>query len=154
MGKKKVCSMVNSPLPTAETIDLLVKTLALWHICIYRVDIIPPLNTFCSPLTVLCHGNFQAGNKSFFWTDPNDTLWIRKAKGTESSLAKVLLSSDQSLISATLPISQIACMAGFLHVFLLYTIGLSTTLLEIKCFLLLNSNQFKDKLKNYPYDQF
>lgn len=66
MGKKILRTMAKSPLPTAETIDLLVKMLPLRHICMYRVDNIPPSDTFCSPLTVLCHGNFQAGNKSFF----------------------------------------------------------------------------------------
>lgn len=138
--------MVKSPLPTAETIDLLVKRLPLWHICIYRVDNIPPSDTFCSPLTVLCHGNFQAGNKSFFWTDPNDTLWIRKAQGTESSLAKVLLYSDQKLISATLPISQVAGKTGFLQVFL-NGLGSSSTQLQITCYISLKSNQSKGKVK-------
>lgn len=121
--------------------------LPLRHICMYRVDNIPTSDTFCSPLTVLCHGNFQAGNKSFFWTDPNDTLWIRKAKGTESSLAEVLLCSDQKLTSATLPFSQMASKAGFLQVFLLYGTGLSSTLLQITCYIRLESNQFKGKLK-------
>lgn len=121
--------MAKSPLPTAETIDLLVKMLPLRHICMYRVDNIPPSDTFCSPLTVLCHGNFQAGNKSFFLTDPNDILWIKKAKGTESSLAKVLLCSDQKLISATLPISQMAGKA-----FLLNGTGSPSILLQITCY--------------------
>lgn len=103
MGKKILRTMAQSPLPRAETIDLLVKMLPLRHICMYRVDNIPPSDTFCSPLTVLSHGNFQAGNKSFFWTDPNDTLWIRKAKGTESSLPNVLLCSDQKLYLSNPP---------------------------------------------------
>lgn len=146
--------MAKSPLPTAETIDLLVKMLPLRHICIYRVDNIPPSDTFCSPLTVLCHGNFQAGNKSFFCTDPNDTLWIRKAQGTESSLTKVLLCSDQKLISVTLPISQVAGKVGFLQVFLLNEIGSSSTQLQITCYIRLKSNQFKGKVKSSSFDKF
>lgn len=62
MGKNTL-HMSKSPIPTTETIDLLVKMLSLQHKCMYRVDNTPPSNTFCSPLTVLCHGNFQAGNK-------------------------------------------------------------------------------------------
>lgn len=153
MGKKILRTMAKSPLPTAETIDLLVKRLPLRHICMYRVDNIPPWDTFCSPLTALCHGNFQAGNKSFFWTEPNDTLWIRKAKGTESSLARALLCSDQKLISATLPVSQNGWQGRFPSgfpppwdrlIFYPTTNG----------YIQLKSNRFKGELKNCSSDEF
>lgn len=72
----------------------------------------PPSDTLCSPLTVLRHGTFQAGNKSFFWTDPSDTLRIRRAKGTESSRLRCLCAVSRRLVSATLPTPRTAGKTG------------------------------------------
>lgn len=152
-GKKVLHTAVKSLSPTAETIDLLVKMLpyGVYACTGYTTS---PLQTHSVHLSLYYVMAISRQVISFFWTDPNDTLWIRKAKGTESSLAKVLLCSDQKLIWATLPISQMAGKAGFLQLFLLYEISLSSTLLQVSCYIRLKSHQFKGKLKSCSSDEF
>lgn len=90
--------MVKSPLPTAETIDLLVKMLPLRHICMYRVDNIPP-QTHSVHLSLYY---VMAISRQVIRVSSELTQWHsvnQKSKSTESSLAMCFRSDQQRSFS-------------------------------------------------------
>lgn len=88
----------------------------------------PPSDTFCSPLTVLCHGNFQAEVIRVSSELTSMTLCESEKRGTESGL-KCFYVVTRSL-SQQPPNLPNGWQAGFLHLILLNGTDLSSTLSE------------------------
>lgn len=110
-----------------------------------------PSDTFCSPLTVLCHGNFQAGNKRFFWTDPMTLCESEKQKHWEQPGYVLPCSAQQPSFSIP-PSAHTACRPGLLGALPSGRALSSTPLPRIRC-LRLRSDQYKTDLKNCPSNE-
>lgn len=153
MGGKILCTMVQWPLPTAETIDLLVKMLPLWHICMYRVDNIP-IQTHSVHLSLyyVMAISRQVIRVSSELT-PMTLCESEKQRALRAAWLMCFCVVTRRFTSATLPTPQRAGKTCFLQMFLLSGIGFSPTLLQITCCIRLKNDWHEIELENCSFNE-